>query len=102
VATIGRNRWSSGSPSGAPTCCGRRLSTTAWPVLASTTAWPVLASTTAMSNWWLRVAATLRKLSMVTSKCTIARLDPSLVGIRVELATTHSLVSGDTYGVAWY
>jgi hypothetical protein len=35
-------------------------------------------------------------------ECTIARLEPSLVGIRVELATTHSLVSGDTYGVAWY
>ena len=39
---------------------------------------------------------------MVTSKCTIARLDPSGVGMRVEVEITHSLVSGDSYGRAWY
>jgi hypothetical protein len=81
-----------GIPSGAPTCWGRRLSSTTWPVVASTTV---------MSNWWLRLAASLRKLSMVTSKWTMARLDPSGVGISVELEMTHSLVSGETYGRAW-
>jgi hypothetical protein len=33
---------------------------------------------------------------MVTSKCTMARFDPSGVGIRVELEMTHSWVSGET------
>jgi hypothetical protein len=56
----------------------------------------VPASTTETSNWPLRLAATGRKLSMVTSKCTIARLEPSAVGIRVELEMTHLLVSGET------
>jgi hypothetical protein len=42
----------------------------------------------------------LRKLSMVTSKCTIARFTPSAVGTRVALAITHSSVSGDIYGFA--
>ena len=32
---------------------------------------------------------------------TMAGLEPSWVGIRVELEMTHSLVSGDTYGRAW-
>jgi hypothetical protein len=90
--TIGRNRWSPGAPRGAPIAWGRRLSSTTWPVLASRTV---------MSNWLARPAATLRKLSMVTWNCTIACLDPSAVGIRVELEITHSLVSGDTYGRAW-
>ena len=84
---IGWNRWSSGRPSGAPMRWG-------WPL--SSTTWPVRASTTAMSKRLVRLAATLRKLSMVTSKCTIARLDPSAVGISVELEITHSLVSGET------
>ena len=83
----GWNRRSFGLPSGAPTRWGWRLSTTTWPVRASTTM---------MSKRLPRLAATLRKLSMVTSKCTIAGLEPSAVGIRVELEITHSLVSGDT------
>ena len=42
-----------------------------------------------------------RKLSTVTSKCTNARLRPSGCGISVALATTHSFVSGETYGRVW-
>ena len=81
------NRRSAGLPSGAPMRWGWRLSITTWPVRAS-------ATTTSKRS--PRLAATLRKLSMVTSKCTIAGLEPSAVGMRVELEITHSLVSGDS------
>jgi len=37
----------------------------------------------------------------VTSKCTIAGLDPSGMTTGVALAITHSSVSGDTYGLVW-
>ena len=47
-----------------------------------------------------RAAIARRKLSTVTSKCTIARLRPSACGISVAFAMTHSLVSGETYGAA--
>jgi hypothetical protein len=67
-----------------------------WGWRLSITTWPVRASTTTMSKRLVRLAATLRKLSMVTSKCTIAGLDLSAVGSGVELEITHSLVSGDT------
>jgi hypothetical protein len=67
-----------------------------WGWWLSITTWPVRASTTTTSNRSLRLAATLRKLSMVTSKCTIAGLEPSRVGIRAEFEMTHSLVSGDS------
>ena len=84
---------SAGSPSGAPICCGRSELITTWPVSASTTS-------TVRS---LRAMASRRKLSTVTSKCTIAGLDPSgidhrghvgddpLVGVRgqVRLGLVH-------------
>jgi hypothetical protein len=67
-----------------------------WGWRLSTTTWPVRTSTTMMSKRLVRLAATLRKLSMVTSKCTIAGFEPSVVGMRVELEMIHSLVSGET------
>jgi len=71
-----------------------------WGRRLSITTAPVPASTTATSNW-RSTAACCRKLSMVISKCTIAGLLPSAVGSRVELEMTHSLVSGETWGLAW-
>src|SRR6266540_188484 len=54
------------------------------------------------SETGFRRAASPRKLSIVTSRwitlCTI----PSWLGTAVELEMTHSLVSGDTYGLAWW
>ena len=47
------------------------------------------------------LAIVRRKLSIVTSKWTIERLTPSLLGVGVAFAITHSLVSGETYGAAW-
>ena len=62
---------------------------------------PVAASTTRSSAPRVLPIAR-RKLSTVTSKCTIARLRPSACGISVALATTHSSVSGETYGRVWW
>src|SRR5689334_21511932 len=83
-------RWL-GSPNGAPIRCGtRELITTAL----------LSASTTYMSRL-AGPAVSLRKLSSVTSKWTIAGLDRSIVGIGVLFAMTQSNVSGDTYGRLW-
>jgi hypothetical protein len=61
----------------------------------------VSASTTSTVRSLCAIASR-RKLSRVTSKCTMPGLDPSGIGTRVELEITHSSVSGDTYGFAWY
>ena len=47
-------------------------------------------------------AAAARKLSSVTSKWMMAGLEPPGVPNGVELEITHSSVSGETYGRAWY
>ena len=61
---------------------------------------PVAASTT-WTGTSLPVAAASRKLSTVISKCTIALLVAPVAGSFVELDTTQSSVSGETYGAAW-
>ena len=78
-------------PSGAPTRCGRLLSTTTAPVSASTTRSSYLPAV---------AAARRRKDSIVTSKWTIAAAGEPVPGTGVEFEMTHSFVSGDTYGFA--
>ena len=90
-ARASAKRASRGTPSAAPTRCGCALSMTTWPVRPSID--PQLVRALA-----LLAPIARRKLSTVTSKCTNARLRPSACGISVALATTHSLVSGETYG----